>query len=75
MIFIRRCKKIVIITTTIHYVNSIQSSPSCDPTRGVYMEEVQKLFKDNDIPIEHDWFLSNDEQPVFDENKHVIRHK
>lgn len=56
-------------------VLSIQSSPSCDPTRGVYMEELQKLFRERDIPLEKEWYLPNDEQPVFDSKKHFLTRK
>ncbi len=52
---------------------SIQNSPSCDPTRGVYMEELMKLFQENDIPIEREWYLPNDEKPVFDPSQHFVK--
>lgn len=56
-------------------VLSIQSSPSCDPTRGVYMEELQRIFRENQIPLEKEWYLPNDAQPVFDSNRHFVSKK
>jgi predicted secreted protein len=50
----------------------IQSSPSCDQTRGVFMEELQKLCHQNQIPIKKKWYLPNDENPIFNHNKHYI---
>lgn len=54
---------------------SIQSSPSCDPTRGVYMEELQNLFQEKQIPLEREWYLPNDENPIFNETKHFLENK
>lgn len=54
-------------------VLSIQSSPSCDPTRGVYMEELQKLFHEKDIPLEKEWYLPNDEFPTFNSEEHFLK--
>lgn len=51
-------------------VLGIQSSPSCDPSRGVFMEELQKLFEEYQIPIEKYWFLPNDEKPKFNSKEH-----
>lgn len=51
-------------------VLGIQSSPSCDPSRGVFMEELQKLFDEYDIPIEKNWFLPNDGNPKFNSKEH-----
>ncbi|MBY0095815.1 CD3072 family TudS-related putative desulfidase [Mesobacillus maritimus] len=52
-------------------VLGIQSSPSCDQTRGVFMEELQKLFQTHHIPLEKQWYLPNTEDPVFNSNEHV----
>lgn len=48
----------------------IQSSPSCDPSHGVFMEELKKLFKEHKITLETNWYLPNDEKPVFNKAKH-----
>lgn len=50
----------------------IQSSPSCDQIKGVFMEELQKLFHQNHILIENKWYLPNDEHPIFNPKEHVI---
>lgn len=52
---------------------AIQSSPSCDPTRGVYMEELHRLLKKHNIHLQTQWYLPNDEIPVFDGEKHYLR--
>lgn len=46
-------------------VLGIQSSPSCDLTRGVFMEELQRLFHQHQIPLENQWYLPNTADPVF----------
>ncbi|WP_404328645.1 CD3072 family TudS-related putative desulfidase [Mesobacillus maritimus] len=46
-------------------VLGIQSSPSCDQTRGVFMEELQKLFHEHQITLERQWYLPNTKDPVF----------
>ena len=48
----------------------IQSSPSCDLIRGVFMEELTKLFEENGIHLEKHWFLPNNANPIFDSKKH-----
>ncbi|WP_059172593.1 CD3072 family TudS-related putative desulfidase [Bacillus sp. FJAT-27445] len=50
----------------------IQSSPSCDQTRGVFMEEVHQLFFENGIEIKTLWYLPNNENPVFDGDAHKL---
>ncbi|WP_428908189.1 CD3072 family TudS-related putative desulfidase [Niallia sp. Krafla_26] len=50
----------------------IQSSPSCDLVRGVFMEELTKLMEENEISIEKRWYLPNDTKPIFNSNKHYI---
>lgn len=54
-------------------VLGIQSSPSCDQTRGVFMEELQKLFHQNQIPLEKKWYLPNKEKPVFNSKIHFVK--
>jgi predicted secreted protein len=46
-------------------VLGIQSSPSCDQTRGVFMEELQKLFHTHQMTLEKQWYLPNTRNPVF----------
>jgi RNA 3'-terminal phosphate cyclase len=48
----------------------IQSSPSCDLVRGVFMEELIKLFEENGILLDKRWFLPNNVNPIFDSKKH-----
>ncbi|WML49746.1 hypothetical protein RCG23_07335 [Neobacillus sp. PS3-34] len=48
----------------------IQSSPSCDPGRGVFMEELKSLLTENQIKIETFWHLPNTEDAIFDSNLH-----
>lgn len=50
----------------------IQSSPSCDLLRGVFMEELKKLFRHHEISISNQWFLPNEKEPVFNHKKHLI---
>jgi hypothetical protein len=59
------CKRIL--------VPIIQSSPSCDQDRGVFMEELQQLFKEHSIPLEKKWYLPNTKEPVFDASEHYNR--
>ncbi|MCH6268583.1 CD3072 family TudS-related putative desulfidase [Neobacillus citreus] len=49
----------------------IQSSPSCDPTRGIFMEELTAMFAEKGIKLKTLWYLPNTSEPVFDSNKHV----
>lgn len=51
----------------------IESSPSCDFRRGVFMEELEKLLKTYHIPLEKRWYVPNDAQPLFDGEKHFIQ--
>ncbi|MDP4083629.1 MAG: hypothetical protein Q8934_03335 [Bacillota bacterium] len=53
----------------------IQSSPSCDPSRGVFMEEFLSLLSQNKIEIENLWYLPNTEQPQFISSKHHLLKK
>lgn len=51
----------------------IQSSPSCDMTRGVFMEELKKLLLEQQIPIETQWFLPDQQEPIFNHKEHSIK--
>lgn len=48
----------------------IESSPSCDHSRGVFMEELRKLLLKNNLPLGTQWFLPNTKEPVFNRNEH-----
>ncbi|NHM31842.1 CD3072 family TudS-related putative desulfidase [Neobacillus terrae] len=48
----------------------IQSSPSCDPGRGVFMEEFKGLMDVKKIAIETFWHLPNTQNPVFNADIH-----
>ncbi|MBM4764834.1 CD3072 family TudS-related putative desulfidase [Bacillus sp. B15-48] len=52
-------------------VLGIQSSPSCDQMRGVFMEELQKLFQEHQIPLKKQWNLPNTIDPVFHKDMHI----
>ncbi|CEG25792.1 CD3072 family TudS-related putative desulfidase [Bacillus sp. B-jedd] len=77
------CRKILepVVQQVKEYVKSgyiiegilgIQSSPSCDQTRGVFMEELHKLFTENHLPLKTLWYLPNTEDPVFDGEIHKL---
>ncbi len=51
----------------------IQSSPSCDPTRGIFMEELTAMFTEKGIRLETLWYLPNTSEPVFKSNKHYLK--
>ena len=51
----------------------IQSSPSCDPTRGVFMEELTAMFAEKEIPLNTRWYLPNTSEPEFKSDRHYIR--
>ncbi|OIK12437.1 hypothetical protein BIV60_16185 [Bacillus sp. MUM 116] len=51
----------------------IKSSPSCDPSRGIFMEELIALFAENEINIKTLWYLPNDSNPIFKSNLHYIK--
>lgn len=55
-------------------VLGIQSSPSCDPTRGrgVFMEELIDLFAENNITLKTLWYLPNDSNPTFKSELHHL---
>ncbi|MBU8919053.1 CD3072 family TudS-related putative desulfidase [Neobacillus sp. 114] len=50
----------------------IQSSPSCDPTRGIFMEELTAMFSEKGIKLKTLWYLPNTSEPVFDSEKHFV---
>ncbi|WP_423799974.1 CD3072 family TudS-related putative desulfidase [Neobacillus sp. SAB-20_R2A] len=50
----------------------IQSSPSCDPTRGIFMEELTMMFAEKGIKLKTHWYLPNTSEPVFDSDKHFV---
>lgn len=51
----------------------IQRSPSCDMTRGVFMEELKKLFIDHQIPITTQWFLPDQKEPIFNSKENFVK--
>ncbi|WP_251553572.1 CD3072 family TudS-related putative desulfidase [Neobacillus muris] len=51
----------------------IQSSPSCDPVRGIFMEELAALFNDSGITLKTLWYLPNTSEPVFKSDEHYIK--
>ena len=51
----------------------IQSSPSCDPTRGIFMEELTAMFAEKGIKLKTHWYLPNTSEPVFDSDKHFVK--
>jgi predicted secreted protein len=51
----------------------IQSSPSCDPTRGIYIEELTAMFAEKGINLKTLWYLPNTSEPVFNGDKHFVK--
>ncbi|USK54490.1 hypothetical protein LIS82_23545 [Cytobacillus solani] len=51
----------------------IQSSPSCDMTRGVFMEELKKLFSEQQIAIATEWYLPDHKNPIFNSKENYIK--
>ncbi|MEH7225902.1 CD3072 family TudS-related putative desulfidase [Bacillus sp. JJ1566] len=51
----------------------IKSSPSCDPSRGIFMEELIALFEENKINLKTLWYLPNNSNPIFNSNLHYIK--
>lgn len=51
----------------------IQSSPSCDPIRGIFMEELIELFAEKGITLKTLWYLPNTSEPVFKSAVHFIK--
>ncbi|MHC0038830.1 CD3072 family TudS-related putative desulfidase [Pseudoneobacillus sp. C159] len=50
----------------------IQSSPSCDPTRGIFIEELKNMFLEKNIGLKTLWFLPNTSEPVFNADLHHL---
>jgi predicted secreted protein len=50
----------------------IQSSPSCDPTRGIFIEELIALFAENRIELKTRWYLPNSNEPTFKSEEHYL---
>lgn len=51
----------------------IQSSPSCDPTRGIFIEELSALFVENGINLKTLWYLPNSNNPTFNSEEHNLK--
>jgi predicted secreted protein len=51
----------------------IGRSPSCDPGRGVFMEEFQKMLAAEKIEVKTWWFLPPVNDPIFDPKEHRIK--
>ncbi len=82
----KHCKEILepVLTQAKEYVKNgyeiagilgIQSSPSCDPSRGIFMEELNALFAENEINLKTLWYLPNNSNPIFNGNLHYIKEK
>lgn len=53
----------------------IQRSPSCDPSRGVFMEELLALFAENAINLKTLWYLPSNSDPLFKGEVHFIKNE
>jgi len=51
----------------------IQSSPSCDTTRGIFIEELIRLFSTKGIILKTLWHLPNTSEPVFNSEVHYVK--
>ncbi len=51
----------------------IQSSPSCDPTRGIFIEELTAIFAEKGVTLQTLWYLPNNNEPEFKSDKHFIK--
>jgi predicted secreted protein len=51
----------------------IQNSPSCDPIRGIFMEELTEMFAEKGITLETLWYLPNTSEPEFKSDVHYIK--
>jgi hypothetical protein len=49
---------------------SIQGSPSCDPTRGIFIEELKSMFLEKYKELKTLLFLPNTSEPVFKADLH-----
>ncbi|MGJ7913422.1 CD3072 family TudS-related putative desulfidase [Neobacillus sp. LXY-1] len=50
----------------------IQSSPSCDPSRGVFMEELYGMLADKGITLKKLRYLPNTSNPIFNSEVHSM---
>jgi predicted secreted protein len=53
----------------------IQSSPSCDTTRGIFIEELTGMFAAKGITLHTLWHLPNTSEPEFKSDVHYIQVK
>jgi predicted secreted protein len=51
----------------------IKGSPSCDPSRGVFMEELLALLAENEINLKTLWYLPNSSNPIFRSDLHYLK--
>jgi predicted secreted protein len=51
----------------------IKDSPSCDPSRGVFMEVLMDLFTENEINLKTLWYLPNSSNPTFRSDLHYLK--
>lgn len=80
----KHCREILkpVLQQAVEYVKNgyemagllgIQSSPSCDPTRGIFMEELAAMLAEKDIPLKTLWYLPNTSEPEFKGDEHFIK--
>lgn len=80
----KHCRKILdpVLNQAIEYLKNgfeiagllgIKGSPSCDPSRGIFIEELITLFAENEINLKTFWYLPNNSNPVFNSNIHYIK--
>lgn len=50
----------------------IQSSPSCDLTRGIFIEELKAMFSEKEMELKTLWYLPNTSEPVFKADIHHL---
>jgi predicted secreted protein len=51
----------------------IQSSPSCDPTRGIFLEELTAMFAEKGIELKKLWYLPDTSSPTFKSGEHFVK--
>lgn len=80
----KHCREILapVLEQAVEYVKNgyelagllgIQSSPSCDPTRGIFMEELTVMLAEKDIMLKTLWYLPNTSEPLFKGEEHFIK--
>lgn len=80
----KHCREILapVLEQAVEYVKNgyelagllgIQSSPSCDPTRGIFMEELTVMLAEKDITLKTLWYLPNTSEPLFKGEEHFIK--